>query len=101
MNNNFFPQKELIKRVKKIGLIKSNQAWVSFRRCIFICSHFINKESLPIFSFFSPTTHPTTPHLIRNITLKNQALKALFDKRNFNKLDDIACKVFSIELKVA
>jgi hypothetical protein len=87
--------------VKKMGLTKSNQSWLSVcRRCL-RCIHFINKESLTIFSFFSPTTPLTTPHLIRNITLKTKALKALFDKWNFNKLADIACKVFSIELKVA
>ena len=84
-----------------MGLINSNQSWVSFCRCLFRCSHFINKESLTIFSFFSPTTPLTTPHLIRNITLKTQALKSPFDKRNFNKLTDIACTVFSFELKVA
>ena len=84
-----------------MGLIKSNNSWVSFCRCLFRFSHFINKESLTIFSYFSPTRKLTTPHLIRNITLKTKALKALFDKWNFNKLADIACKVFSIELKVA
>jgi hypothetical protein len=87
--------------VKKMGLTKSNQSWLSVCRRCFRCSHFINKESLTLFSFFSPTTQLTTPQLIRNITLKTKALKALFDKWNFNKLADIACKVFSIELKVA
>ncbi len=87
-----------------MGLIKSNKSnksWVSFCRCLFRCSHFINKESLTIFNFFSPSTQLTTPHLIRNITQKTKALKALFNKWNFNKLVDIACKVFSVELKVA
>jgi hypothetical protein len=84
-----------------MGLIKSNQSWVAVYRCSPRCSHFINKESLTIFSFFSPTTPLTPPHLIRNITLKTKALKALFVKWNFNKLADIACMVFSIELKVA
>jgi hypothetical protein len=93
--------KKFDKKGKEMGLINSNQSWVSFCRCLFRCSHFINKESLPRISFFSPTTQPTNPHLIRNITLKTQALEAPFDKRNFNKLTDIACKVFSIELKVA
>ena len=84
-----------------MGLIKSNKSWVSFCRCLFRCSHFINKESLTIFSFYSPSAQPTTPHLIRYITLKTKALKTLFDKWNFNKLADIACKVFNIKLKVA
>ena len=84
-----------------MGLIKFKQSWVSFCRCLFRYSHFINKKTPTIFSFFSPTTQPTTPHLIRNITLKTKALEALFDKRNFNNLADIAYKVFSIELKVA
>ena len=84
-----------------MGLIKSNKSGVSFCRCLFRCSHFINKESLTIYSFFSPTTQRTTPHLIGNITLKTRALKALFDKWNFNKLANITFKVFSNELKVA
>ena len=84
-----------------MGLIKSNQSWVSVYRCSLRYGHFINKDSLAIYSFFSPTTQRITHHLNRNITLKTKALKALFDKRNFNKFADIACMVFSIELKVA
>lgn len=60
-----------------MGLINSNQSWASYWRC----THFFNQISLIRYSF-SPSS--PTPHLNRNITLKTQALKALFDRRNLS-----------------
>jgi len=81
-----------------MGLIKSNQSWASFSRCILRCNHYINIEPLNRFNF-SPFS--STPHLYHNLTLKTQALKSPFDRCIYIKLTDIACKVFGNVLKVA